>query len=115
MRLFYIIFFLSALVSFASFANPKKNSTTKNQPAQVTSISKKSNLTLNPGITQDQESLQKNLISNAVAKILLDLFAVFLITLALFLPVKMNKSVLKRLKYKYWCLLKMLYPKHVFW
>lgn len=102
-------------MSFASFAAPKKDSAKKNQPTQIRTISKKSNFTLHPGPAQDQDSLQKDLINNGVAKILLDLFGVFLITFPFFLHVKMYQPILKRLKYKYWCLLKMLYPKHVFW
>lgn len=64
---------------------------------------------------QGQESFQKDLINNTAAKILLDLLIVVLIALPLFLCLKIHELLLRRLKYKYWCLLKMLYPKHVFW
>ena len=115
MRLFYIIFFFSILASLTSFAAPKKNSALKSHSTKITAFNKKYCLKSTSGIAPDQENLQKDLINNTIIKILLDLFAVLVIAMLLSLPVKMSDSILKRLKYNYWCLLKMLYPKHVFW
>ena len=115
MRVFYIIFFFSTLLSFASFAASKKNTAVKSHSTQITTFSKRYNLKFNFGIAADQENIQKDLINSTLVKILLDLFAVLLIIMLLSLPLKIGDSILKRLKYNYWCLLEMLYPKHVFW
>ncbi|MFD2286006.1 hypothetical protein GJU39_01565 [Pedobacter petrophilus] len=115
MRLFYIIIFLSTLVSFASFAAPKKDNTSKIQSAQPVRNFKKSTFKFHFGHTQDQESFQKDLMNHTVVKNFLVVFAVLIMALLLSITSTISKAVLKRLKHNYWCLFKMLYPKHFFW
>ena len=113
MRLFYILFFFSTLVSFANFAAPKKDNALKIQLVQCAPTLKKSIFKLHFG--NNLESLQKDLIDHTLAKIRLDLLIVVLIALPFFFYLKIDELVLSRPRYKYWFLLKMLYPKHVFW
>lgn len=117
MRLFYIIFFLSLSINFAAIASLEKRNDAALKNTKISFISCKKNIKSNLGFSQDNESLQKDLINSPLVKIASG--ACILLSFLMFLFFK-NKSVntkvvIKRLKYNYWCLFKMLYPKHVFW
>ncbi|WP_316827948.1 hypothetical protein [Pedobacter miscanthi] len=113
MRLFYIIFFLSISINFAAIASQGKRSDAALKNTKIISISCKKNIKFN----QDNERLQKDFINSSIVKTVSN--ACILLSFLLFLLLKNKivntKVVIKRLKYNYWCLFKMLYPKHVFW
>jgi hypothetical protein len=117
MRLFYIIFFLFISINFAAFASQEKRNDVPLKNTKISFISSKKNIKSNSDFNQDSESLQKDFINSPIIKILSSAFV--LITFLLFLFFKNQtintKVVIKRLKYNYRCLFKMLYPKHVFW
>ena len=117
MRLFYIIFFLSISINFAVFASQEQGNDAALKNTKISFFSCKGNINLNLGFNQDNESLQKDFINTTPVKISFSAFV--LTTLFLFLLLKNKtdntKVITKRLKYNYWCLFKMLYPKHVFW
>jgi hypothetical protein len=117
MRLFYIIFFLSICINFAAFASQEKRNDVQSKNTKISFITGKKISKLNSDFNQDNESLQKDFINSSVVKISSN--ALVLITFLLFLFLKHktvdSKVVIRRLKYNYWCLFKMLYPKHVFW
>ena len=115
MRLFYTIVLFITLVSFASFASLKKSHATKIQAKQIISISQKNCFKYHLSINSDDEHVQKDLINHSTFKVLLDVFALFISSTSVSIPLITGETISKRLKYHYWYLLKMLYPKHVFW
>ena len=117
MRLFYIIFFLSISFNFAVFASQKQGHDAALKNTKISFFSCKKNISLNLGFNQDNESLQKDFINSSLVKISSGAFVLITFWLFLFFKNKTvnTKVVIKRLKHNYWCLFKMLYPKHVFW
>ncbi len=117
MRLFYIIFFLSLSINFAAIASQGKRNDAALKNTKISFISCKKNFKSNLGFNQDNESLQKDFINTPLIKIVSNTCILLSFLLFLFLKNKAvsNQFVIKRLKYNYWCLFKMLYPKHVFW
>jgi len=115
MRLFYVIVLFTTLVSFASFASLRKSHTPKIQAKQIVIISQKISFKYHFSINKDDEQLQKDLINHSTLKIFLDAIVVLVVLISMSVPLKTNEIISKRQKYHYWCLLKMLYPKHVFW
>lgn len=117
MRLFYIIFFFFISINFAAFASQGKRNDVSVKSTAISFITGKKISKHNSDFNQDNDSLQKDLINNSVVKISSNAFV--LITFLLFLFFKNRiinpKVVIRRLKYKYWCLFNILYPKHVFW
>ncbi|RDC56045.1 hypothetical protein DU508_10470 [Pedobacter chinensis] len=116
MRLFYIIFFLFTSFGFASAASQERQSYTQNKTSKNSFISSKKQYKICKEYGLDHESFQNDFINNSTAKfstsfILLNCF-VFLFLGNKKIAVKV---IFKKLKYNYWCLFKMLYPKHVFW
>ncbi|TCO30596.1 hypothetical protein EV200_10127 [Pedobacter psychrotolerans] len=82
---------------------------------QITAISPKISLQHHTGIQSDGESLQKDFINHTLTNFFLDALVVLTLSFSFSLFVNRNNTVLKRLKYNYWCLLNMLYPQHAFW
>ncbi|MBC6112668.1 hypothetical protein ACFOG5_11370 [Pedobacter fastidiosus] len=117
MRLFYILFFLLISLNFAGFASQKKEFNAKNNGYKESFISTKAISKLHSNFQQDNESLQRDFISNTTLKISTGSFLIllFLVFLQTFNRNINSKILIKRLKYNYWCLFKMLYPKHFFW
>jgi len=117
MRLFYIIFFLSVSINFAANASQKKRNDAPLKNNKISFFSCKKNTKVNLGFNQDSENLQKDFINSYVIKITSGAGILLAFLLFLFFKNKAinNKVVIKRLAYNYWCLFKMLYPKHVFW
>ncbi|WP_344852843.1 hypothetical protein [Pedobacter jeongneungensis] len=115
MRLFYIIFFFSISINFAAIASQEKRNDAALKNPKISFFSCKKNINL--GFNQDNESLQKDFINSPIVKVVSN--ACILLSFLLFLFSKNKtlntKVIIKRLKYNYWCLFKMLYPKHVFW
>ncbi len=117
MRLFYIIFLLSISINFAAIASQEKRNDATLKNTKISFFSCKKNTRINLGFNQDNESLQKDFINSSIVKIASSACILLSFLLFLFLKNKpvSNQFVIKRLKYNYWCLFKMLYPKHVFW
>ncbi|MDQ0637712.1 hypothetical protein QF042_001277 [Pedobacter sp. W3I1] len=117
MRLFYIIFFLLISINFATLASQEKRNDVPFKNTKISFISSKKNIKSNSGFNQDSESLQKDFINSSIVKISSSAFVIITFLLFLFFKNKIinAKVVIKRLKHNYWCLFKMLYPKHVFW
>lgn len=117
MRLFYIIFFLSLSINFAAIASQEKRNDAALKNIKISFISCKKSIKPNLGFNQDNESLQKDFINSSIVKIVSGACILLSFLLFLFLKHKAlnTKVVIRRLKYNYWCLFKMLYPKHVFW
>ncbi|WP_316847458.1 hypothetical protein [Pedobacter psychrodurus] len=117
MRLFYIIFFLSISINFAAFSAQQKRNDVPSKNLKISFITGKKVYKPNSNLNQDNESLQKDFINSTVVKTCLSAYFLFTFLLFLFFKYKTinTKLVIKRLKYNYWCLFKMLYPKHVFW
>lgn len=117
MRLFYIIFFCVISFPFAVLASQKKQADASSKNHKITFITGKKNKPLRSDFQPDNDSLQKDLVNNPIVKISSSAF--LLLSFLVFLFVKYNtadtKAAIKRLNYNYWCLFKMLYPKHVFW
>jgi len=117
MRLFYIIFLLAISANFTVFASHEKIHDVQTKNAKISFVTEKKIIKQQSGFNQDTESLQKDFINITPVKISFSAFV--LTTLFLFLLLKNKtdntKVITKRLKYNYWCLFKMLYPKHVFW
>lgn len=117
MRLFYIVLFLSLSINFAGIASQKKRGELQSKYTKTSSVTDKKVIRQHSNLNQDNESLQKDSIGISPLKI--SFGALVPITFLLF-PLLKNKIVntkviIKRLRYNYWCLFKMLYPKHVFW
>jgi len=116
MRLFYIIFFFIISIPFAVCASQKKQADVLPKNQKITFVTCKSKQ-LKSDFQPDNDSLQKDLVNNPVLKIASSAF--LLLGFLVFLFIKHNiadtKVAIKRLNYNYWCLFKMLYPKHVFW
>ncbi|PWS29797.1 hypothetical protein DF947_20885 [Pedobacter paludis] len=117
MRLFYILFFLISSLSFAGFASQKAGTNVKNYNIKKSFFSAKEISKSHSNYHQENESFQRDFISNSTLKIstgsfLALLYLVFLQVLHRKID---SKTLIKRLKYNYWCLFKMLYPKHFFW
>jgi len=117
MRLFYIIFLLSTSITFASFATQGKRKDAPAENLKISFITGKKINKHNSGFNQDNENLQKDFINSSVVKISFAAFILLSFLTFLFFKNKTinTKVVIKRLKHNYWCLFKMLYPKHVFW
>jgi len=117
MRVFYIIIFLLFSINSSSYASQFKKNNAVNSASKVVSFSPKRPVKINPGFCSENEHLQKDFISNCALKLAQSPFILFSFFLFLFLKNKnINaKVIIKRLGFKYWCLFKMLYPKHVFW
>ncbi|WP_406823907.1 hypothetical protein [Pedobacter sp. KACC 23697] len=117
MRLFYIILLLSISINFAGIASQQKRNDAALKNTKISFFSCKKNTKYHSGFNQDNESLQRDFIHVSIVKISSGAFV--LTSLLLFLIFKNKtintKVVIKRLKYNYWYLFKMLYPKHVFW
>ncbi len=117
MRLFYIIFFCAISIPFAVLASQKKQDDALPKNPKTSFIISKKFKKITSDFQPDNDSLQKDLINNPIVKISSSAF--LLLSFLVFLFVKYNtaciKAVIKRLNYNYWCLFKMLYPKHVFW
>lgn len=117
MRLFYIIFFCAISIPFAVFASQKKQDDALSKSQKTTFVTCKKSKQLKSDFQPDNDSLQKDLVNNPVLKISSSPF--LLLGFLVFLFFKHNiadtKAAIKRLNYNYWCLFKMLYPKHVFW
>jgi len=117
MRLFYIIFFCVISIPFAVLASQKKQDNALSKSQKISFTAGKINKKLKSDLQPDNDSLQKDLVNNPVLKISSSAF--LLLSFLVFLFVKYNtadtKAVIKRFNYNYWCLFKMLYPKHVFW
>jgi len=117
MRLFNIITLLTFSVSFATFASQKQNFNDSKKSTVISFISSKKQVKINFGFSQANENLQNDFINNAFVK--LSYLAIISVLFPSFLFLK-NKSikagiVFKRIKFSYSYLLKILYPKHVFW
>jgi len=117
MRLFYIIFFCAISIPFAVRASQKKQNDALPKNHKVSFITSEKAKKITSDFKPDNDSLQKDLLNNSTVKISSSAF--LLLSFLVFLFVKYNtaciKAVIKRLNYNYWCLFKMLYPKHVFW
>ncbi|KQR68206.1 hypothetical protein ASF92_15150 [Pedobacter sp. Leaf176] len=117
MRLFYIVNIFIFFIGFASFASQKKQVIDSKKGTKLSITSGKKQVKINSDFSQSNENLQKDFINNTVIKISHP--ACILLTFLSFLFLK-NKSTkartaIKRLKFIYWYLFKILYPKHVFW
>jgi len=117
MRLFYITILLAFSISFAGFASQKQSPGDLKNNAKSSCISSKKQVKFNSGFNQENESLQKDFINNNVLKISHTSFILLAFLFFLFLKTKAinAKIIIKRLKFNYWYLFKMLYPKHFFW
>lgn len=117
MRFFYVTILLAFAFSFAGFASQKQKPSDSKKGTKISFISGKKQVKINSGFSQANESLQKDFINNTSVKI--SQAACILLTFLSFL-FSDNKSInasagIKRLKFSYLYLLKILYPKHVFW
>ena len=104
-------------MNFAGFASQKKKIGAVKKNSEITFVSNKNTLKFNTNFNHENESLGKDFISVSTLKMAASSF-ILLTFLAIFLLKNLivnAKVVIKRLKYNYWCLFKMLYPKHVFW
>jgi len=117
MRLFYITALLAIFISFATFASQKQNVNGSKKSAKLSFIYGKRQVKINSGSSQSDESLQKDFINNTTLKASQAACIPFYFLSFLFSEHKsINASTgIKRLKFGYWYLLKILYPKHVFW
>ncbi|SDC62756.1 hypothetical protein [Pedobacter soli] len=117
MRLFYIIFFCAISIPFAVCASQKKQADALPKNHKTTFVTCKKSKQLKSDFQPDNDSLQKDLVNNPVLKISSSAFLLlgFLVFLFFKHNVADTKAAIKRLNYNYWCLFKMLYPKHVFW
>lgn len=117
MRLFYFLFFVLFSLNFAGYASQKKEISAKNKGCKESFISTKAIFNLHSNFQQDNESLQRDFISVTPLKI--SAGSLLILLYSAFLQIIDRKTdskvFIKRLKYKYWCLFKMLYPKHFFW
>jgi hypothetical protein len=117
MRLFFILFLSLISFSFAGIASQKEEVNVFKKNSKTTFISSKSSTKYSAHFQYENESLEKDLIANPSLKLTIGYF-ILLAFLAFFTfrnQIPDSKTVIKRLKYNYWCLFKMLYPKHVFW
>ncbi|PWS26252.1 hypothetical protein DHW03_15790 [Pedobacter yonginense] len=117
MRLFYFLLFFLFSFNSASLAMQKKELTALNKGYKESFLSTKSIAKFHLNNQQDNESLQRDFSSNSPLKISKGSILVLLGLVFLFIIKRKidPKIIIKRLKYNYWCLFKMLYPKHVFW
>lgn len=117
MRLFYIITLLAFSISFAGLAWQKQAVVDAVENPGISFISCKKQVKINSGFGQADESLQKDIINNTVVKISHAAYILILFLFFLFSVYKRKESVIaiKRIKFNYWYLFKILYPKHVFW
>ena len=116
MRLFYIIIFLSMLFCAVSVVSHAKNYNAQKEKSKISFFSDKKQFKLCAESGLENESFERDLINNIIQKIPIA-FLLFFSLQQLFFKhgVSNEKLVIKTLKRNYWCLLKMLYPKHVFW
>ena len=117
MRLFYIIFFFLVSISFSGYATSKKEITNLKSKLKETFVSSKKNAKIIFHLQQDQESLEKDFITISKLKTVTSCFILFAV-LAFFLSankISNTKVIINTIRFSYWCLFKMLYPKHVFW
>ncbi|MFC4197412.1 hypothetical protein ACFOUY_11970 [Pedobacter jamesrossensis] len=117
MRLFYIIFSLLIFFNLSGFAFQKKEAITQKSKIKETFVSSKTTSKITLNLPQEQENLGKDLIKNSTLKGVSVYFILFTF-IAFFLSVNKiinTKVSIKKLRFNYWCLFKMLYPKHVFW
>jgi len=117
MRLFYIIFFLSITINFAGAAAQEKRKDVQSKNTKISFITGKKIIRHNSDFNQDNESFQKDFITRSIVKVSPSVFVLITFLLFLFFKNKTinTKVIIKTLKYHYWCLFKMLYPKHFFW
>lgn len=117
MRHFFILFFAIISFSFAGVASQKKEISASKKNSKTTFVSCKNSTKYSAHFQHENESLEKDFITNPSLKLTVGYFILF--TFLAFFTSKNHavdsKIVIKRLKYNYWCLFKMLYPKHVFW
>jgi len=117
MRLFYIIIFLITSLSFTGYGSQdaKKHTLINNNKALFVAAKKQAKY--HSDFNKSNERLQKDLASTSVLKIFSCVLFLLVIPYFLFLKNKFvnGTTVVKQLRFNYWCLFKMLYPKHVFW
>ena len=86
----------------------------KNVKISFFSVKKQFKLSAESGI--ENETFERDLINNITQKISIAFLVIFSLQQLFFKHrISNDKPVIKKLKHNYWCLLKMLYPKHVFW
>ncbi|QPH41324.1 hypothetical protein [Pedobacter endophyticus] len=117
MRLFYIIIFLITSLNFTGYGSQDAKKHTLINHTKALFISAKKQIKSHADFNKTNERLQKDLVSSSVVKIFSCVLFLLLIPYFLFLKNKFVNSatVVKQLRFNYWCLFKMLYPKHVFW
>lgn len=116
MRLFYIIIFLSISFGFVSTASQRKNTHAQKEKVKISFFSDKKQFKLSAESGIDKETFEKDLINNTTQKISIAFLLIFSLQQLFFKHrISNEKPIIKKLKHNYWCLLKMLYPKHVFW
>ncbi|AZI25548.1 hypothetical protein EA772_09410 [Pedobacter sp. G11] len=116
MRLFYTIIFICSSYCFASALPHAKHHDNQFKKAKLSFLSDKKLFKLNADSAMENETLEKDLINNITPKIALAFLLLMGIVVNFFKSHLLTcKIILRKLKYSYWCLLKMLYPKHVFW
>lgn len=117
MRLFYIIFSFLVSIHLSGFATQMKESSAKKSKIREAFVSYKSASKTSINFSQEQENLERDFITNSTIKTVSGYFILFTV-LAFFISVNKiinAKVAIKKLRFNYWCLFKMLYPKHVFW
>ncbi|TCD10257.1 hypothetical protein EZ449_10570 [Pedobacter frigidisoli] len=117
MRLFYIIIFFIFSLNFAGFAAQEKRIDVQSKIPKISFVSGKDRLKLNTNLNQDNERLQKDFINNTIVKTVCNAFIALIFFIFLFSKNNLvsTNAIIKRLKYNYWCLFKIRYPKHFFW